>query len=121
MNEGLPLADAPFVRVKVVGAIAQIVDKSEGVAAIGDADVAALYIGGQDYRLAPQILQGLVEGKFLGKRRAESHFFQSHVSAAAAKSPISILRGALYCFTALSAMARTSSLKVLKIKGSKAL
>ena len=47
--------DTPGLRIEVVGAVADILDRPEGDTLVGDGDDAARDVGGQNEGLAPQI------------------------------------------------------------------
>ena len=58
-------ADAPFVGVHIIGAVAQVVDESQGQALESHDDIAARCIGRQDDGFAAQVAQSGFEVKFL--------------------------------------------------------
>ena len=59
----LKVADFPFLGVEIIGAGADIIDEAEGKVLIGDDDIAARGVRGQDEGFMAQVTEGVVEGE----------------------------------------------------------
>lgn len=60
--------DFPFLRIEVVGAVADVFHEAEGLMAVGDEGEAARHVGREHHSLFPQVADGLVVAQFrLGK------------------------------------------------------